>query len=133
MTWETWALFLLTDLAPCVSPGLAILFVVTQGLRHGGRTALRANAGIVAASADYFALSAAGLGALTHAFGPLGVRGLFARHHPHNHGSGRVLTSLGFRYTHDEFMPQTGLRRPCYLLTAGDYGSCRPEERREER
>jgi RimJ/RimL family protein N-acetyltransferase len=53
---------------------------------------------------------------VAHAFGPLKVRGLFARHHPQNHGSGRVLARLGFRYTHDEVMPQTGLHHPCYLL-----------------
>jgi ribosomal-protein-alanine N-acetyltransferase len=58
---------------------------------------------------------------IAHAFGPLGVRGLFARHNPHNHGSGRILGKLGFRYTHDELMPQTGLGHPCYLLRAEDW------------
>jgi ribosomal-protein-alanine N-acetyltransferase len=55
-------------------------------------------------------------GVVGHAFGPLGVRGLFARHHPGNHGSGRILEKFGFRHTHDEFMSQTGLDHPCYLL-----------------
>ena len=57
---------------------------------------------------------------LTYAFGTLRAEALFARHNPHNHGSGRVLTKLGFRYTHDQFMPQTGLNHPCYLLHADE-------------
>ena len=44
------------------------------------------------------------------------MRGLFARHNPHNHGSRRILEKLGLRHTHDELMPQTGLEHPCYLL-----------------
>jgi RimJ/RimL family protein N-acetyltransferase len=55
---------------------------------------------------------------IRHAFEVLGLRGLFARHHPHNRGSGRILAKLGFRYTHDERMPQTGLDHPGYLLRA---------------
>ena len=55
-------------------------------------------------------------GVIRHAFERLGIRGLFARHHPHNGGSGRILAKLGFRYTHEERMPQTGLDHPCYLL-----------------
>ena len=57
-------------------------------------------------------------GVIRHAFEVLGIRGLFARHHPHNRGSGRILEKLGFRYTHDERMAQTGLNHPCYLLRA---------------
>jgi [ribosomal protein S5]-alanine N-acetyltransferase len=57
---------------------------------------------------------------VAHAFGPLGVRALFARHNPRNRGSVRIVERLGFRHTHDEFMPQTGLNHPCYLLQA-DY------------
>jgi RimJ/RimL family protein N-acetyltransferase len=56
---------------------------------------------------------------IAQAFGPLKARGLFARHNPNNHGSGRVLGNLGFRYTHDEFVPQTGLHHPCYLMATG--------------
>lgn len=58
---------------------------------------------------------------VAHAFGVLSARGLFARHNPHNHGSGRILTRLGFRHTHDELMPQTGLNHPCYLLAADEW------------
>jgi [ribosomal protein S5]-alanine N-acetyltransferase len=55
---------------------------------------------------------------IAYAFGPLKMRGLFGRHNPNNGGSGRIMTKLGFQYTHDEFMPQTGLNHPCYLLQA---------------
>ena len=53
---------------------------------------------------------------LGHAFGTLGVRSVFAGHHPDNAPSGRILTRLGFRYTHDEFYPPTGAIEPCYCI-----------------
>jgi [ribosomal protein S5]-alanine N-acetyltransferase len=55
-----------------------------------------------------------------HAFATLKVKGLFARHHPQNHGSRRLLEILGFRYTHDDFLPQTGLNHQSYLLPADE-------------
>ena len=53
---------------------------------------------------------------ISHAFGALGVRGLFAGHHEDNQASRRILENLGFRYTHHEFYPPAGLDEPCYLL-----------------
>ena len=64
MTWTEWLLFLATDLVVCVIPGPAILFVVAQALRYGGRQSLWANAGILSGNSFYFVLSATGLGAL---------------------------------------------------------------------
>lgn len=40
---------------------------------------------------------------------------LFAGHHPRNLASAKVLSKLGFEYTHDEFYPPTGLMHPSYL------------------
>lgn len=62
---------------------------------------------------------------LDHAFGTLGVAAVFARHHPENQASRRLLEALGFRHTHDELYPPTGLQHPSYLLEAGprDQGS----------
>jgi RimJ/RimL family protein N-acetyltransferase len=55
-------------------------------------------------------------GVVGYAFGTFKVRGLFARHHPSNHGSRRLMGKLGFWYTHDDFLPQTGLNHQSYLL-----------------
>ncbi len=53
-----------------------------------------------------------------YAFHALGVKALFAGHNPGNTASRRALEKLGFRYTHDEYYPPTGLHHPSYLLTA---------------
>jgi threonine/homoserine/homoserine lactone efflux protein len=52
-----------TEIALSLSPGPAILFVVSRGLRFGGRRSVWANLGILSANAFYFLLSAVGLGA----------------------------------------------------------------------
>src|ERR1700741_3224028 len=64
MTWQTWGLFMLTEIVLCLTPGPAVLFVVSQGLRYGGMRSLWANGGVLTANALYFVLSAAGLGAV---------------------------------------------------------------------
>jgi RimJ/RimL family protein N-acetyltransferase len=56
-----------------------------------------------------------------YAFGTLGATALFAGHNPKNVVSRHVLEQLGFRYTHDEFYPPTGLQHPSYLLRAEDF------------
>jgi [ribosomal protein S5]-alanine N-acetyltransferase len=55
-----------------------------------------------------------------HAFETPGVNGVFAGHHPENEASRRVLERLGFRYTHHELYPPTGLEHPAYLLRPGE-------------
>jgi len=62
---------------------------------------------------------------MNFAFEKLGAAGLFAGHNPQNEASRRLLTKLGFRYTHDEYYPPTGLDHPSYLLTAVDYDRLR--------
>jgi homoserine/homoserine lactone efflux protein len=64
MTWTTWALFALTEGALCLVPGPAVLLVVAQGLAQGARASIWANLGILTGNTAYFALSAAGLGAV---------------------------------------------------------------------
>jgi homoserine/homoserine lactone efflux protein len=52
------------ELLLCLTPGPAVLLVVSQAIRRGFRVSTRGAAGILAGNAIYFALSAAGLGAL---------------------------------------------------------------------
>ena len=47
-----------------MTPGPAVLLVISQGMRRGFRNSRRGAAGILTGNAIYFALSAAGLGAL---------------------------------------------------------------------
>ncbi|MCE5233506.1 MAG: GNAT family N-acetyltransferase [Mizugakiibacter sp.] len=58
----------------------------------------------------------AGRATIAYAFDVLGLQALFAGHHPHNDASRRMLEKLGFRYTHAELYPPTGLQHPSYLL-----------------
>lgn len=58
----------------------------------------------------------AALAVARYAFDELGASALFAGHHPDNAASRRVLAGLGFRHTHDELYPPTGLLHPSYLL-----------------
>ena len=67
--------------------------------------------------------------AIRYAFEVLGVRALFAAHHPDNVPSRHVLGKLGFRYTHDELYPPTGLQHHSYLLEAGSTGPSRAARR----
>lgn len=63
----------------------------------------------------------AAVAVIQYAFGILKAHGLFAGHNPYNHASRNLLERLGFRYTHDEYYPPTGLNHPSYVLAAGDY------------
>lgn len=58
----------------------------------------------------------AGRAAVAYAFERLGAAALFAGHHPANATSRAVLEKLGFRFTHEELYPPTGLKHPSYLL-----------------
>ena len=53
---------------------------------------------------------------IRHAFKELELSALFAGHHPNNRASASVLRKLGFRHTHHELYPPTGLEHPSYLL-----------------
>jgi homoserine/homoserine lactone efflux protein len=64
MTVKTWLLFLVMETALSLSPGPAVFYVVSQGVRGALRRTLPAAAGILTANAIYFALSATSLGAI---------------------------------------------------------------------
>jgi homoserine/homoserine lactone efflux protein len=57
-------LFAATELLLSLTPGPAVLLVISQGIRRGFRSSTRGAAGILTGNAIYFALCAAGLGAL---------------------------------------------------------------------
>jgi homoserine/homoserine lactone efflux protein len=64
VSWETWSLFAVTETLLCLTPGPAVLFVLSQGLGRGAGAALRASLGILAGNTFYFVLSATSLGAM---------------------------------------------------------------------
>jgi RimJ/RimL family protein N-acetyltransferase len=55
-----------------------------------------------------------------YAFDVMKARGLFAGHNPKNNVSRHLLEQLGFRCTHAEYYPPTGLKHPSYLLEIND-------------
>src|SRR5215813_4049904 len=64
MTWTTWWLFAASEVVLCLTPGPAVLFVLSSALRAGARKSVASNLGILAANTVYFLVSATGVGAL---------------------------------------------------------------------
>jgi threonine/homoserine/homoserine lactone efflux protein len=64
MSLDAFLFFCAMEAALCVTPGPAVLTVVSTALRRGAGAGLRASLGILAANTFYFALSATGVGAV---------------------------------------------------------------------
>ena len=64
MNWTTWWIFVATETVLCLTPGPAVLYVLSSALRAGARRSVASNLGILAANIVYFILSATGVGAL---------------------------------------------------------------------
>ncbi|GGF09608.1 lysine transporter LysE [Aliidongia dinghuensis] len=64
MNWQLVALFAVTELVLCLTPGPAVLTILSQALKHGAGRALWSIFGIIAGNTLYFVLSATSLGAL---------------------------------------------------------------------
>ena len=64
MHWTTWWLFVTTEAALCLTPGPAVLYVLSQAIRRGPGKSVWASWGILSANALYFTLSATSLGAV---------------------------------------------------------------------
>ncbi len=64
MPIEVWLLFVVTETVLCLSPGPAVLLVLSASLTRGWRPGLEASAGILLANLVYFFLSATSLGAI---------------------------------------------------------------------
>lgn len=64
MTWQIWLLFVMTEAVLSVTPGPAVLFVLSQAIRRGPGKSVWGSWGILSANVMYFALSATSLGAV---------------------------------------------------------------------
>jgi homoserine/homoserine lactone efflux protein len=64
VSWQLWLLFVMTEAVLSLTPGPAVLFVLSQGIRCGAAESVWASCGILSANAMYFALSATSLGAV---------------------------------------------------------------------
>ena len=64
MRWEVWSLFVVTEAVLSMTPGPAVLFVLSQAIQRGPGKSVWATAGILSANTVYFALSATSLGAV---------------------------------------------------------------------
>ncbi len=105
------------------------IFLLETG-QHVGCCGLHPKDDVCAAGEAYFGVhlradfwgaglaAEAGRAVVAHAFGPLGMRKLFAGHNPANNASRAMLRKLGFVYLEDEFYAPTGLMHPSYVMTA---------------
>lgn len=97
VNWDTYWLYVLTEVALSLSPGPAVMLVIACGLAHGARRSVYASLGILGANALYFTISATALGAVLVASREffavvrwvgaaylvyLGLSALFGRHSP---------------------------------------------------
>lgn len=64
MSFEIWLLFLVSELVLCLTPGPAVMLVVSQGMRRGFGASVAGSAGVLVVNALWFAFSAAGLGGI---------------------------------------------------------------------
>ena len=64
MTWQIWLLFVATEAVLSLTPGPAVLYVLSQAIRRGAGKSVWGSWGILSANAMYFVLSATSLGAV---------------------------------------------------------------------
>jgi threonine/homoserine/homoserine lactone efflux protein len=64
MTWQIWLAFVVVEGTLCITPGPAVLFVLSQAIQRGPAKSVWGIGGILCANTMYFALSATSLGAM---------------------------------------------------------------------
>jgi homoserine/homoserine lactone efflux protein len=64
MNWNLWWVFLTTSLVMDLTPGPAVMMVLSRAIRFGARRSVATICGILSANIVYFAISASSLGAL---------------------------------------------------------------------
>lgn len=64
MAWQVWLLFVMTEAVLSLTPGPAVLYVLSQAIRRGAGKSIWASWGILSANVLYFTLSATSLGAV---------------------------------------------------------------------
>src|SRR5258708_30889022 len=64
MTWQIWLAFVVVEGTLCMTPGPAVLFVLSQAIQRGPAKSVWGIGGILCANTMYFALSATSLGAV---------------------------------------------------------------------
>jgi threonine/homoserine/homoserine lactone efflux protein len=64
MTWQIWLLFVMTEAVLSITPGPAVLYVLSQAIRRGPGKSVWGTWGILSANTLYFILSATSLGAV---------------------------------------------------------------------
>jgi len=64
MTWQVWSAFALIETVLCLTPGPAVLLVLSQALTRGTVKTIWSILGILSANTTYFILSATGIGAI---------------------------------------------------------------------
>jgi homoserine/homoserine lactone efflux protein len=64
MTWQIWSAFFVIETALCLTPGPAVLLVLSQALTRGALKTIWSIGGILAANTVYFVLSATAVGAV---------------------------------------------------------------------
>ena len=64
MTWQVWTAFAVLEFVLCITPGPAVLLVLSQALAHGAGKTVWTIFGILSANTVYFVVSATGLGAI---------------------------------------------------------------------
>ena len=64
MSWSNILFFVAMEIPLCLTPGPAVLLIVSQAMNRGFQPSMRGALGILTGNGIYFALSAVGLGAL---------------------------------------------------------------------